>query len=573
MRGRAGERGFSLVEAMVAMAVLTILMVGLLKVMKAAAQASIKAREQTYAVTASQRLFARLNNIPYPYVFAVDSSSPSFGLAGTFGPVTNQTASYPYLAVLADMESLTDSYKFDRFTLDVEFKVRDLSDVNGDGRTTDLREFTDLNADGYDDYEGVSSTSGLRYLDQNGDGDFRDIYVTGDEITEEPHTRLKEATLKIWKAGRVVYQDSQLISWEKFTGAEGKAAGATLRIVVSTPSNNSAVYALDTAARQDSFDLVLTKSYSESVIVSRADAAQPMRITGQTTPSSNLSWKLSSSTNPTLDTCSADIVGDFDCMATLLTASLDEGLNTLYGQATKTVYYSPWSDVTFIRDINPPQISSATPSGTVTNRQPLIRANLADNPVTSGRAVSGINPSVTRLSSGAAESNHVYDSITGYVTMLDAETGMPPVLSTGSYTLVLEGGDYAAYKARSTWTFILDIGDFTDNSAPSIANKSPIGVSPSDLPTISAKVFDNQSGIILDSVVMTVDGEVAVSSATGNFLASWEPLAQQDGGTLSFTPSAALSSGSHTITVIASHWATSPANKITSEDSWNFNAP
>ena len=576
---RRSLRGFGLVEIMISIVLMSVIVISLSSVLRLVSTTSVKAREQTYAANFSESFFTRLNNIPYQYIFEVDSSSANYGLTGTFGPVTNQSATYPYLGILDDLRSLMTNYRFDRFTVSVRFMIRDLSDSNGDGRTTDLRPYTDANGDGYDDLDGAVSTNSLRYQDQNGDGDYRDTFISnGDEITEEPHTRLKEVTLRLYKDGQEVYRQVQLVSWEKFTGAEGKAAGATLQIVITTPSENSSVYDLGSSAQQNSFNLVLANPYPSDISATRADGSSPMRIVGQTTPNASLSWKLETTTNPTLDGCTADTLGNFDCPAINVTAGLQEGLNTLYGQATKSVYYSPWNSVTFIRDINPPSVSSQTPaSGTIYNRQPFIRAQLADNPVTPGRAVSGINLSTIRLSSGTQSANFQYDPATGFVTWIDPATLLPPVLATGPYTIVLEAGDNAFYKVRSTWTFSLDVAESgqenVDHSAPSVSNKDPIGTAFSNTPTISCRVFDNQSGIILNSVAMTLDGTVVVSSTTGNLLSSIAPLTQQDGVTVSYTPTGPLSSGSHSVTITASHWATDPNWAITTTDNWNFNVP
>lgn len=562
----AHSKGVGLIELMIAIAILGIIVVTLAEVLEFTAITSTKSREQTYAANISQRFFTRLNNIPYPYIFSCDSSSPSYRLTGTFGPVTNQVTPYPYMAVFRELDSLLRANKFDRFTVDVKFMIRDLGDLDSDGQTTDLRYFTDANGDNIDDYD-----SGLLYFNQNGDGDFLDTYGTP-ETTEEPHTRLKEVTLKIYKKGQVVFQDVQLVSWEKFTGVEGKAAGATLSLVISTPSENSYVYSLGSTAQQDSYSLVLQKPHSSEVVVQRADASVPLRIVGETTPNATLSWKLKTSTDPTIDTCVADVLGSFNCSVSNITNSLDEGTNKLFGQATKDVYYSPWNSVTFIREISVPTIQSQTPSGTVKNKQPLVRAMIADQPVTAGRTVSDIDASVITLFCGTQTVNYQYDLLTDYVTWLDSTTNLPPILSTGSYTMVLEGGDNAKYNARSTWTFTVDI-DFTDHSEPSVSNKVPSGWATSNPPPISCRVFDNQSGIDINSIVMSLDDAVVISSVTGNLLSSYAPLTQQDGGTVSYTPSSSLSSGQHKVVIQANHWATNPLDRITKIETWYFDVP
>jgi len=85
---KTSDEGFSLAEVMIAMAILSIIFIVLSGLIKYATLALIKAKEQTYSSNFSQKFFAKLNNIPYPYIFKCDSSSASYGLTGTFGPVT-----------------------------------------------------------------------------------------------------------------------------------------------------------------------------------------------------------------------------------------------------------------------------------------------------------------------------------------------------------------------------------------------------------------------------------------------------------------------------------------------------
>ena len=557
---------------MVSVTLLTVIALAMGYVFRQVSKTSVKVREQNYASTFSERFFTRLNNIPYPFVFDVDSSSASYGLAGTFGPVTNQSA-YPYAVVFGDLVTLMATYKIDRFTLTNRFMIRDLSDVNGDGYQTDLRCYTDANADGYDDYDGTVSTSGLRYLDQNADGDFWDTYYNGGEITEEPHTHLKESTLILYKKGEVIFQDVRLISWEKFTGAEGKAAGASLRILVSSPSENSSVYSAFTAGQQAAVNQSIAKPYPEDVIAVRADAVSPLIIAGETAALATISWKIDTSTNPTLDTCSSDNNGAFVCSGPNVTANLNEGVNTLLGQAVKSVFYSPWSPTTFIYDLNPPHVSSQTPTAAIPNLQPIIYAVLKDTPVIENRTPSGINSSVSTLFNGTTTVNHTFDSSTGKIMWIEEVPGLPPVLSTGAYTMYAEGGDNAYYKVRSTWSFTLEIDDFTDHSAPSVSHKVPSGGGVTAYPLVSCRVFDNQTGIRLHSIALSIDGSIVVSSATGNLLTSLEPLVNQDGHTVSYQVESPLSSGWHTATVSADHWGTSPANRINQTERWNFSVP
>jgi hypothetical protein len=86
------------------------------------------------------------------------------------------------------------------------------------------------------------------------------------------------------------------------------------------------------------------------------------------------------------------------------------------------------------------------------------------------------------------------------------------------------------------------------------------------MPEISCKVFDNQSGIDLDSIILKVDGVVVVSSA--NISGHWDAEGQR---VFYRVETAFTSPSSHTAEVTASHWADDPLDKKTSVESWGFN--
>jgi hypothetical protein len=346
-----------------------------------------------------------------------------------------------------------------------------------------------------------------------------------------------------------------------------------LPLVISSPTESSAVYQLTSADQNDSFNLSLNTSYPPEVKSFRGDAASSLRIIGETTPDATFSWKLDASTNPTLDTCAADYLGSFDCALTNITAALIEGRQVIWGQSYKGAYYSPWTPTAIIRDINPPTITDQIPTGSVPNLRPMARAKFVEEAVTAGRTPSGLNTFVMRLSRGTTTITHDHDLSTGYVTWVDSTTNLPPLLSTGSYTIVLEGGDNAKYNARSTWTFTIDVGDFTDNSKPSVDNKTPSGMAADNPPTIYCDIKDNQSGINIETIVLKLDGAVVVSSGVGNLFSACSPLSPQDGYRVTHVPGAALSSGWHSVTVVGAHWANDPADKIWVDETWQFWIP
>ena len=300
------------------------------------------------------------------------------------------------------------------------------------------------------------------------------------------------------------------------------------------------------------------------MVAYRADVSYPLTLTGETSPLAALNF-YRNSMSTVLHTHGADSVGNFNFWSSPLTAALAEGENTIYAQATKDTYYSPYAERKVILDLKPPEIADPAPSGTVADLFPYVGATLTDSALSAG-SPSGICAEVTTMKINGSTVNFVYDEATGNTQWVDPATDLPVLLTNGaSYTAVLEGGDRAYYKAASTWTFTVSVAG-TDHSAPSIANKVPSGSTSESLPEISCKVFDNQSGIILSSIVLKVDGAVVVSSA--NISGHWNAKEQR----VFYQPPGAFENySSHTAEVTASHWASDPLDKKTSVESWNFN--
>jgi len=248
-----------------------------------------------------------------------------------------------------------------------------------------------------------------------------------------------------------------------------------------------------------------------------------------------------------------------------VTNALFEGENTVYAQATKDTYYSPFAPRRVTLDLNPPVITGQVPSGAVADLMPYVGAELTDTPVSAGKSPCGICQEVITLKVNGAEVQYDYSQSEGKIYWSDPATGLPYKLLNGTaYTIYLEGGDNAYYKVNSTWTFNVLVSD-PDNSKPSVANKTPLGASVPALPEISCRVFDNQSGIDPYSIILKVDGVVEVSSA--NIRSHWEPAS----GVVSYTPPAALLPGSsHTAEIVVSHWADTPADKKTHIEIWDF---
>ncbi|OGR63849.1 MAG: hypothetical protein A2X34_06635 [Elusimicrobia bacterium GWC2_51_8] len=347
------------------------------------------------------------------------------------------------------------------------------------------------------------------------------------------------------------------------SGIENKGSGSELKMFINQPANDTCLYDLSNPARQNSFNTGISKAYPAEVAAYRADTTFPLRLWGETVPLATVNFYVNSMTT-VKDTRSADASGNFDHQSPAVTSALNEGENTIYAQATKGTYYSPYAPRRVILDLNTPVISGTTPSGTVGEFMPYVGAVLQDTAASTGIPC-GICQEVIALKVNGAEVQYIYDQASGRISWKDTATNMPALLVNGnSYTVVLEGGDNAYYKVNSTWTFTVAVSE-PDNSEPAVANKIPLGSNTDFLPEIGCRVFDNQSGIDPYSIALKFDGAVVVSSA--NIASHWDA----ETGTVSYTPPAALSPGSyHTCEITVSHWANTPANKKTRVESWDF---
>lgn len=511
---------------------------------------SLRAREQHTCGRMAQTGFSRLKNMDFYNLFAFDSSAANFGVS----------ASHPYMTVLTGLRTTLSSQKFDRFTVAVTFMRRDASDADGDGSTTNLVAFQDSNNDLIDDYD-----SAIKYYDQNADGDYWDTYVSnGRTVAEQPDTHAKQVTLTIYRFGRAVCAQTELVTLEQFTPGSNPSSESSLTLNVSTPANNAYLYRSVTTGQAAARALSISKSYPSSVIQARADTVSFLNVAGEATPLSTVNLYVGSS--GILDTISTAADGLFSGSAINVTTNLVEGSNRLTAQAVKSSYSSPLSAQSAILDYVAPTASGMTPSGATNTGAPYVAVTLSDMGVTT-TTTSGICPDVITLKINGSSRPYSFDASTGLVVWIDSATDTVPVVSTGAYTAYVEAGDYAGYKTTQTWSFTVSYSD-TDHSAPSVSNKSPLGASAPALPTVSVRVFDNQTGIIPSSIRLTIDGVVVVDST--NIGAHYDPAA----GDVTYTPSSSYGSGtSHTVEIRASHFATNPASKIESVDTWNFSVP
>jgi hypothetical protein len=553
--------GFGLVEAMISIFLLAVLSLSVAYMHRYLQLMAVRTMENTSSTRLSASIFEKLKSIEYYYLFPYDSAQANYGLAGTYGPVTQQQASYPYLGLLDEITAIAARYSIDRWTVEMKFKIRDVSDVTGDGLTGDLRDFTDADGDLVDDYDPA-----IRYYKANADADYYDTYVStvsGKTVSELPDTNLKEVTLRLYKRGRLLHSRTELISLEMLSGIESRASGAELKMLIEEPANDTFLYDLTDAGRATSFAVGISSPYPAEVTAYRADAGYPLRLKGETAPLANAGFYVNTM-SAVSDSRSADASGLFDFQSLAVTSALTEGENLLYAKATKDSYYSPFAQRRLVLDLNPPQISSQSPSGTVPDLMPYVGAVLSDAPLSPGAAVSGICPETVSLRVNGAAVPFDYDQATGRVSWRGTD-GLPNKLANGSsYTVTAEGGDRAYYKIVSTWTFTVSVSD-PDPSQPSIAQMAPQGANVDPLPEIGCRLFDNQSGIDPYSIELRLDGELVVSS--GTISGHWDP----ETGRLSYYPPAEFVSGSaHTVEVRVSHWAVDPPEKRTSVQSWNF---
>ena len=545
------NKGIGLVELMLVVAMITGITIGILAMLQYGVIASVKAREQMSAGRLAQMIFSKIKSVDFYFLFNYDSALTNYGLSGTYGPENSQSAIYPYLATLNSINSTIRLYGFDRWTVENTFMRRDSSDVNGNGLTSDLINFIDANSDLKDDY-----LASVLYYDKNSDGDYYDSYVstvTNRKISEQPDTHIKYVTLKLYKKNELIHQESQLISYELYTGIESQSSDAALKLFVTQPANATFLYNLNTTARQNAFNLTITKSYPEDVIAYRADFANPIRLWGETDPNALVHFYLNTPVTE-LDSITASIGGEFDFQSSAVTNALTEGENTILAMATRDNMYSPYAPRDVILDLNPPTVSSQTPTGTVYDKLPWVGCYLYDTFLTTGTP-SGICQDVICMKINDVEVTHHYDSSTGELYW-DYSTQ----LSTGiTYSVKVEAGDNAYYKVMSSWTFTPDIQD-PDPSAPAVSQKSPSETCGEPLPTIMCKVQDNQSGIDQSSIICKVDDEVVAHTYnSGTGFVSWQPT------------SAFTNFTYHTVEITVSHWADNPADKKTTVENWGFN--
>ncbi|MBI3291405.1 MAG: hypothetical protein HYZ73_01130 [Elusimicrobia bacterium] len=549
---RNNQRGLSQIELLLGVLIISVISVALLSALQLSVVSTVQNRVQTSGAQLLQMAYTQLRSVDFYQVFPCDSSLPRYGLR----------TDYPNFTTLNQIRDKTLQLGFSKFTIELAFMRRDTTDANGNGFTSDLIPFADngFRVDRYD--------PNIRYFDQNGNGDYYDTYYVGvRRVSEMPDTHLKLVTLKLWKGNKVVLKDAQLFNLEGFTGKESPSSESPLTLSLDVPANNASLYDLTTSTRANAFALAITRSYPSSVVAYRADAANPplsyLRLSGTTEPSATVRFYVGYTTGTPVDSVPTDVSGNFNFQSGAITARLVEGRNQLFARTFKGSLTSPFALREVIRDLAPPLISSAAPPSPTQTLSPYIAGVLVDSPTQAGAEVSGITAGVITFKLDGVVAGSRYDPSSGVVVLVDSGTLLPPVLSTGTHTVILEGGDNAYYKVSKTWSFQVAI-DTYDPSPPAIANKSPTGMTSNPQPVISVRVFDNQSGINPQSIVMTLDGAVVVNAS--NVAQAYDPST----GVVQYQPPAPLGAGSHDVTITVSHWATAPPDRTTRSEPWSF---
>ncbi|MBI4395929.1 MAG: prepilin-type N-terminal cleavage/methylation domain-containing protein [Elusimicrobia bacterium] len=537
------DAGFTLVETVIAMAMLSFLLLAALASIEWGTIAAVRSREELRGSRLAQMIHTRLAGMDFYNVFACNSSQPNYGLWSSFQEVK----------ALQELHNSLQSAGFTHFSIDVTFMRRDSSDSNSNGLISDLIPFQDANNDRVDDFD-----PNIRFFDQNGDGDFYDSYMVGSRrVAEQPDTHIKLLTVKIWKGNQTVaIKQGELLSAEQFSGIENPSSEAALQLNITSPENGAVLYRLITSTQISANNLTISKSYPPTTVAYRVDSASSLRLQGDTEPAATVNIRLGLPSNPTRESFSSDFVGNFDAVLMMVTGDLVEGTNILYGQTIKSTLSSPFAEKQYVYDFTPPAITNQTPPGAAKTLSPYVGCTLLDG-VGSTTTVSGISQDVISFFNGASTVPYTYDPTTGRLAWLDPDTLLPPVLTDGNtYTVTAEGGDKAFYKVKRTWSFTV-APDNPDNSAPSLSNRTPIGVNAPTLPMIGCRVSDNQSGVIPASIVLTVDGTVVVSSAATPVLGRYYDAST---GQVSYVPAVPFAPGTtHTVTIHAEHWAANPA--------------
>jgi hypothetical protein len=151
---------------------------------------------------------------------------------------------------------------------------------------------------------------------------------------------------------------------------------------------------------------------------------------------------------------------------------------------------------TFALETDAPEITDTTPSGVDETGMPAISAKYADAGV-------GIDASTAKL----AIDGEVVDA-----EVTDSSVSFKPgdVMASGAHTATVTVADVAGNMAEHSWEFSIE------DTAPTITDVAPSGTINEDMPVLSASYSDDGTGIDVDSVVISLDGDVVDGEVTGS---------------------------------------------------------
>ncbi|MFH1283672.1 MAG: prepilin-type N-terminal cleavage/methylation domain-containing protein [bacterium] len=584
-------KGFTLIEVISALIIISLLALMIVNAMKMGMKAYVKTKDQVAGSKMLEMTFNKLKTIDFCHLLPCDSQQPNYGLQGTFsqyslldagyssngsgitlaGTIVSeqeynplQPTEYPFHGVLDQIKANLKQNGYDRFTVDITYMRRDLSDINNNGLYSDLVEYQDDDNDGRDDYEIF-----IGFIDRNSDGDYNDKYRHYSNApqweSETPNTRIRKVTVKIWKRDKVIMQGSELISAEMLTGDEGNSLEAKLTLVFDAPRASSDgresayLYNRNITACDQAYLLGvnLGLAFPAEMPSFRADPASALRFIGKTDPNATVYVGLVTA----LDASVADVMGDFNFQSAIITSNLVEGNNYCESIAVKSSSaYSPYKKFNLLLDIHPPNITNWLPvsNDTMKTRAVSIGAILQDV-VVSTDVVSGICKEVIYVSINGNPVTHSYNNETGLVCARNSSDNANFLIldDNQSYEIAVTGGDKAHYAVQKIWQFNIAEIPVTDNSVPSIViNEPPNNYSGPKPDAIVATFSDNQSGIDPYSIELSIDGNIYVDSS--NVAQYFDGFSSK----LTFPLSMTLASGSYTITIKIKHWASDPAANI-----------
>ena len=185
------------------------------------------------------------------------------------------------------------------------------------------------------------------------------------------------------------------------------------------------------------------------------------------------------------------------------------------------------STFTLALDTTPPVVATYSPLGIIRTDRPIAAATVTDE--------SGIKRDSLRIIIAGVPGNQGTgrrSSATSTTVTFTPSISVTP----GPYTARVTVEDVHGNRTEVEWQFTVEL----DVTPPSITTSSPHGVIRSDKPIISVSASDNMSGV--DTIEIGVKGE-------GNQRVEGVTSVRSDKTSATFTPTAALTSGTYTVDV------------------------